>query len=154
MNEKKQTKIMKLLNEVVFPCSSGVYLFSERPALEGAHAVFCAKEMFELLDNNALILTKEKRQKFEKHKKGIQIVKSWAKSKGLKAETEVDVSVGVADVLVYADDLGIFEIGTTRPTKMILLLKHIVRLGTPCTVHFWPYGTTDAFVFRNWRRSK
>ncbi len=151
MNREKQTKIMELLNEVVFPCSRGVYLFSERPALEGAHAVFCAKEMFELLDSKALILTKEKRQKFEKHKKGIQIVRSWAKSQDLKVETEVDVSVGVADVLVYADDLGIFEIGTTRPTKMILLLKYIVRQGVPCTVHFWPYGTTDAFVFRNWK---
>ncbi len=151
MSENKQVKILKLLNEVVFPCSRGTYLFSERPALEGVHASFCAKEMFELLDKKALILTKEKHPKFKKHKTGVKIVKSWAKSMDLKVETEVDISVGVADVLVYADDLGIFEIGSIRPTKMILLLKFVVRLGTPCTVHFWPYGTTDAFVFKNWR---
>ncbi len=47
----------KLLNDVVFPCSRGSYLYSERPALEGVHAALCAKEMEELLENKILELT-------------------------------------------------------------------------------------------------
>lgn len=80
----------------------------------------------------------------------MEVVTSWAKAMKLDFEKEVDISVGVADVLVYGDDVGVFEIGATRPTKMILLLKYIIRLTTPFTVHFWPYGTQNAFVFRNW----
>ena len=76
---------------------------------------------------------------------------SWAESLNLCWVKEVDISIGVADVLVYADDIGIFEIGTTRPTKMILLLKYIARLDGFYTVHFWPYSGPDAFVFRNWQ---
>ncbi|HUS52272.1 MAG TPA: hypothetical protein VMX77_02290 [Candidatus Bathyarchaeia archaeon] len=151
MTKKNSDKIMKILNETVFPCSRGVYLFSERPSFEGVHAYFCAREIFELLENRSLIFKKERRPSFEKHQEGVKIVKNWAESKSLENKTEVDVSVGVADVLVYADDVGIFEIGSTRPTKMILLLKFIARLDSPFTVHFWPYGTTAAFVFRNWR---
>jgi len=117
MIKNKENKISKILNEVVFPCARGTYLFSERPALEGVHAFFCAKEIVEILDNNALILIREKRKSFETHKEGVEIVKSWAKSKHLEFVEEIDISIGVADVLVYADDVGIFEIGTTRPTK-------------------------------------
>ena len=38
-------KAEEILNQVVFACSWGSYLLSERPALEGAHAVLCAKEI-------------------------------------------------------------------------------------------------------------
>ncbi len=78
-------------------------------------------------------------------------MKSWANSLGLEFEEEVDVSVGTADVLVYADDIGIFEIGTTRPSKMVLLLRYVARMSPrPFTVHFWPYGTKLGFAFQNW----
>lgn len=151
--KNSQDKILWLLNNVVFSCSRGTTLFSERPALEGAHAYFCAKEIGELLENRALIFAKEKRKSFKTHEEGIEIVKAWAKARDLSFAEEVDISVGVADVLIHGDDTGIFEIGTTRPTKMILILKYVVRLQRPFTVHFWPYGTTDAFVFKNWHRS-
>lgn len=153
MIKNRQEKILKLLNEVVFPCSYGTYLFSERPVLEGVHAFFCAKEILEMLENKVLILTKKKRQSFKNHQRGIEVVKSWAKLMNLETEEEIDLSVGRVDVLVYADDIGIFEIGTTRPTKMILLLKYITKLSNPYTVHFWPYGTNNAFVFKNWKKN-
>lgn len=151
MREVNSNKLTKLLNEVVYPCCIGVYIFSERPALEGVHAFLCAKEILEMLENGALIMTREKHSRFDNHKEGIEIVKSWAESVNLKVEKEVDISVGVADVLVYADDIGIFEIGTIRPTKMLLLLKYIVKIQRPFTVHFWPYGSSDAIVFKNWK---
>lgn len=141
-----------ILNEVVFPCLRGSYLLSERPALEGAHTVLCAKEICELLNNKNLILEfKDDLPIFESHQQGKKLVKGWAASKSLDYEEEVDVSIGVADVLVYADDIGIFEIGSTRPTKMLLLLKYIARMDSPFTVHFWPYGAGKAIVFRNWK---
>ncbi|OGM24669.1 hypothetical protein A3D00_00025 [Candidatus Woesebacteria bacterium RIFCSPHIGHO2_02_FULL_38_9] len=140
-----------ILNNIVFPCSRGTYLFSERPALEGAHAVLCAKEICELINRKVLIFDVKQRPMFESHNEGKSIVGLWAESVNLEFEKEVDVSVGVADVLVYADDIGIFEIGFTRPTKMLLLLKYIVRQDHPFTVHFWPYGMNKAFVFRNWK---
>lgn len=140
-----------ILNHIVFACSRGTYLFSERPQLEGVHAALCAKEISELLKNKALILAIKKRDTFDTHEEGKNLVAKWAKSFNLAYEKEVDISVGVADVLVYADDVGIFEIGTTRPTKMILLLKYIARENRPFTVHFWPYGTNESFVFKNWR---
>lgn len=62
--KSRNEKIFQLLNEVVFPCCYGVYLLSERPALEGVHAYFCAKEMWEILENKNLVFTKEKRQAF------------------------------------------------------------------------------------------
>lgn len=79
---------------------------------------------------------------------------AWAKSLDLDYEVEIDISIGVADVIVYADDTGVFEIGTTRPTKMLLLLKYIARQDRPYTVHFWPYGTNEAIVFKNWYQNK
>ena len=88
--------------------------------------------------------------KFEKHEEGVKRVINWAKSRGLDYEVEVDVSVGVADVLLYGDDIGIFEIGTTRPTKLLLLLKYIVRFERPYTVHLWPYATNKGICFQNW----
>lgn len=139
-----------ILQKVVFPCCRGSYLLSERPALEGVHAYFCAKEIKELLENQNLALDIVPNHLFKTHKEGMDTVISWAQSLNLSWEKEVDMSIGVADVLVYADDIGIFEIGTTRPTKMILLLKYIVRLDGFYTVHFWPYGTAEAFIFRNW----
>lgn len=139
-----------ILNNIVFPCSVGAYLISERPSLEGVHAVLCAKEICELLDREALTLNVGIREKFESHNEGKKLVASWAKSQNLKYDKEVDISVGVADILVYGDDLGIFEIGTTRPTKMLLMLKYIAKQTTPLTVHFWPYGTNKSFIFKNW----
>lgn len=108
----------EILQRIVFPCCRGSYLLSERPALEGVHAFLCAKEINELLENKQLELDIEVNHLFKTHKEGIELVISWAKSKSLQRDTEVDISIGVADVLVYADDIGIFEIGTTRPTKM------------------------------------
>lgn len=145
-----QAKILEILNTVVFPCARGVTLFSERPALEGVHAFWCARDINELLERKILVFAQEKRKIFQTHKEGIGIVKDWAKSMNLRFAEEVDISVGVADVLVYGGDIGIFEIGATRPAKMILILKYVVRFQRPFTVHFWPYGTTSAFVFRNW----
>ncbi len=110
----------------------------------------CAKEICELLDRNALTLDIGSRMNFETHSDGKNLVAAWAKSKNLEYDKEVDISVGVADVLVYGDDLGIFEIGTTRPTKILLLLKYIAKQTTPLTVHFWPYGTNESFIFKNW----
>jgi hypothetical protein len=142
---------IEILQRVVFLCCRGSYLLSERPTLEGVHAFLCAKEINELLENKQLELDVEPNHLFATHKEGIQIVISWAESLNLCWVKEVDISIGVADVLVYADDIGIFEIGTTRPTKMILLLKYIARLDGFYTVHFWPYSGPDAFVFRNWQ---
>lgn len=145
-------KIFEVLNDVVFPCMRGAKLApsSKRSSFEGVHAFFCAKEIVGLLENRALILDKRKRKPFKTHKEGKEIVKKWAQSMKLEFEEEVDISVGVADVIVYADDIGIFEIGTTVPTKILLILKYISRLQTPWTVHFWPYGKKEALVFRNW----
>jgi len=140
-----------ILNNVVFPCAQGVYLISERPALEGVHAVLCAKEIAGMLNSNNLTLSFYDRENFETHSEGKDLVVNWAKSLSLDFAKEVDVSIGVADVLVYADDLGIFEIGTTRPTKMLLLLKYIARQDSPYTVHFLPYGINKAIVFKNWK---
>lgn len=140
-----------VLNHIVFPCSRGTYLMSERPALEGVHAALCAKEISSLLKHKILTLGISKRRYFEKHNEGKNIVANWARKHYLDFEKEVDISIGVADVLVYADDVGIFEIGTTRPSKMILLLKYIARQNRPITAHFWPYGTRDAFIFKNWK---
>lgn len=140
-----------ILNNVVFACARGTYVISERPALEGVQAVLCAKEIFNLLQNNSLILEMNRRNRFESHKEGIKKVTDWAKSNKLDFDTETDISVGVADVLIYGDDIGIFEIGTTRPTKMLLLLKYILREDHPMTIHFWPYGSDIAIVFKNWK---
>jgi len=119
--------------------------------LEGVHAVLCAKEIAGMLNSNNLTLSFYDRENFETHSEGKDLVVNWAKSLSLDFAKEVDVSIGVADVLVYADDLGIFEIGTTRPTKMLLLLKYIARQDSPYTVHFLPYGINKAIVFKNWK---
>lgn len=142
---------LDVLNKVVFPCARGTYLLSERPSLEGVHAALCAKEITRLLNNSNLILDVFERAGFEDHDEGKAVVASWAKKVKLDFQKEIDISVGVADVLVYGDDIGIFEIGTTRPTKMILLLTYIAKQTTPYTVHFWPYGSKKAIVFRNWK---
>lgn len=140
-----------ILNNIVFPCSRGTYILSERPQLEGVHAVLCAKEISILLVKKALILEIRASNLFETHDEGKEKVRLWANSLNLDYDEEIDILVGVADVLVYADDLGIFEIGTTRPTKMLLLLKYIAKEDHPMTVHFWPYGTNKAFIFKNWK---
>lgn len=140
-----------ILNNVVFPCSRGAYLISERQVLEGVHAALSATEISNLLKDKVLTLDFATRKSFEKHSEGKNLVAKWAKSRGLEFDKEVDISIGVADVLVYADDVGIFELGTTRPTKMILLLKYIAREDRPYTVHFWPYGTKEAIIFKNWK---
>ena len=88
---------------------------------------------------------------FDNHDQGKDLVVKWAVSNNLEFTKESDISVGVADVLVYGDDLGIFEIGTTRPTKMLLLLKYISKQNTCYTLHFWPYGSNKAIVFKNWK---
>lgn len=139
-----------VLNDIVFGCAKGTLLTSERQGLEGVHAVLCAKELQVMLNRQNLVLFESNRPSFEKHNEGKQIVANWAMSQNLEFGLEADISIGVADVLVYGADLGIFEIGTTRPTKMLLLLKYIARQNSPYSVHFWPYGTNKAFVFRNW----
>lgn len=139
-----------ILNNIVFACARGTLLKSERQALEGVHAVLCAKEMFRMLTKQNLILFEYTRLVFQKHDLGKEIIADWAKSQNLEFEKEIDISVGVADVIVYGADIGIFELGTTRPSKMLLLLKYISKQNTPYTVHFWPYSTNKAYVFRNW----
>lgn len=140
----------EILQNVVFPCTRGSYIYSERPSLEGVHAYLCAKEITSLLENCEIFLDIKEHSVFDKHQQGISIVSQWAENNGLKFQKEIDISVGVADVLVYADDTSIFEIGTTRPTKMVLLLKYISKLDGFYTVHFWPYVENNAFIFRNW----
>lgn len=140
-----------ILNNVVFPCARGSFVAGERHSLEGVHAVLCAKEIFNLLKNRSLILELEERKSFENHNDGKKIVVEWAQLNNLGFSMETDISIGVADVLVYGEDLGIFEIGTTRPTKMLLLLRYILRERRPITVHFWPYGSNLAIVFKNWK---
>jgi hypothetical protein len=103
-----------------------------------------------MLNHQNLTLIEHKRSVFEKHDLGKEIVIAWAVKQKLEFEKEVDISVGVADVIIYGDDIGIFEIGTTRPTKMLLLLKYIARQNTSYTLHFWPYGTDRSIVFKNW----
>lgn len=78
------------------------------------------------------------------------IVSDWAEKTNLNCQKEIDLSVGVIDVVVYAGDTGLFEIGTTRPTKIILLLHYITKMSGNYTVHFWPYSSKDSFIFRNW----
>ena len=141
-----------ILNNIVFTCAKGTDLgTSGRQSLEGVHAVLCAKEIYAMIENNNIILNEYKRWFFESHDEGKDKVVEWARSVGLGSIKEVDISVGVADVLVYGEDLGIFEIGTTRPTKMLLLLKYISKQNTCYTVHFWPYGSDKAIVFKNWK---
>ncbi len=140
-----------VLNSVVFPCTRGTYVTSERPALEGVYAVLCAKEILNLIQHGLLEMEMKRREDFASHSEGVKKVSDWAKLNKLDFDTEIDISVGVADVLVYGDDIGIFEIGTTRPTKMLLLLKYILREDHPMTVHFWPYGTNNGIVFKNWK---
>lgn len=140
-----------ILNNIVFTCAKGTDLeTSGRQSLEGVHAVLCAKEIYEMIKNRNITFSESERPVFGTHNQGKEIVVKWAKSNNLTFDKEVDVSVGVADVLVYGNDLGIFEIGTTRPTKMLLLLKYIARQDTYYTVHFWPYGNNKAMIFRNW----
>lgn len=143
--------VIFILNNVVFPCSRGIYLISERESFEGVHAVLCAKEIVSILENKNLKLEISKKPVFEIHNDGKKMVCDWATSKGLDYDLETDISVGIADVLVYGEDIGIFEIGTTRPTKILLLLKYISRENHPMTVHFWPYGSDVAIVFKNWK---
>lgn len=141
-----------ILNNIVFACAKGTDLgTSGRQSLEGVHAVLCANEISEMLIKQNLILFEYTRPVFEKHDLGKEIVANWARSQNVEFEKEIDISIGVADVIVYGDDLGIFELGTTRPTKILLLLKYISRQNTPYTVHFWPYGSDKAFVFKNWK---
>lgn len=140
-----------ILNNIVFACAKGSDLgISGRQSLEGVHAVLCAKEIFVMIENRNIKFQELERPIFETHNQGKEIVAEWARSFNLDSDKEVDISVGVADALVYGDDLGIFEIGTTRPTKMLLLLKYIAKQDTYYTVHFWPYGTNKALVFTNW----
>lgn len=150
-NNRDSNKVVDILQKVVFPCSRGTYLFSERPSLEGVHSYLCAKEINELLEKRVLSLSFYKYQSFKFHKEGVNIVKSWANHMNLLTLEEVDISIGIADVLVYGDDIGIFEIGTTRPTKMLLLLKYIAQLNGLYTVHLWPYQAEEAIVFQNWQ---
>lgn len=139
-----------ILNNIVFVCARGTYMQSERQSLEGVHAVLCAKEIFKMISDRNITFTEFERSVFDKHNQGKEFVTNWAKSVDLDSDMEVDISVGVADVLVYGNDIGIFEIGTTRPTKMLLLLKYISKQKSFYSVHFWPYGSNKAFVFRNW----
>ena len=60
----------EILNRVVFACSRGSYLVSERPALEGVHAALCAKEIAELLEMKALVLEFTKRKRIGNHHQG------------------------------------------------------------------------------------
>ena len=139
-----------ILQRVVFPLCRGSYLFSERPSLEGVHSFLCAKEIYELIKSNRIFLDTVHRQEFITHKEGKKIVVDWAVNSKLDYQMEVDISVGVVDVIIYADDTGLFEIGTTRPTKIILLLHYISKMNGFYTVHFWPYSSKESFVFRNW----
>jgi len=113
-------KVTDILQRIVFPCSYGSYLLSERPALEGVHAFLCAKEIYGLLETKQLILNIEMCPVITNHREGKDLIISWATCFNLPYIVEVDISVGVADVVIYADDVGIFEIGTTRPTKLDL----------------------------------
>lgn len=149
MNNKAIT-VEYILNEVIQPCSWG-FITSERPQLKVANAFLCAKEIFNMLENKNIFLNIEKRDFFKNHNQGKKIISDWAISKNLEFSHEIDVSVGVADVVIYASDLGIFEIGTTKPIKMLLLLKYIFREKRSITVHFWPYESDKAFIFRNWK---
>lgn len=64
----------EILQQIVFPCSRGNYLFSERPALEGVHAFFCAKEVKELLDTRQLVLNVEACPVIKTHREGKELV--------------------------------------------------------------------------------
>lgn len=140
-----------ILNNIVFACAKGTDLgSSERQSLEGVHAVLCVKEILKMINDQNISLVESDRPFFENHDQGKDIVVRWADLNGLDSDKEVDISVGVADVLVYGEDLGIFEIGTTRPTKMLLLLKYISKQNTCYTIHFWPYGSKKAIIFKNW----
>lgn len=143
-------KITDILQNIVFPLSRGSYLFSERPSLEGVHAFLCAKEIFNLIEYKKIYLEVLFHPEFKNHNEGKKTVTDWAVKSGLNCQAEVDISVGVVDVIVYADDIGLFEIGTTRPTKIILLLHYISKMSGCYTVHFWPYDSLESFVFRNW----
>ena len=140
----------EILNRIVFPLSRGSYLFSERPSLEGVHAFLCAKEIHQLLISEVILVSFLPQQEFKTHKGGFKLIIDWASRSNLSYQTEVDISIGVVDVIVYADDIGLFEIGTTRPTKIILILNYIVRMSGIYTVHFWPYNSLESIVFRNW----
>src|SRR3989344_960014 len=135
-----------ILQRVVFPLSRGSYLFSERPSLEGVHAFLCAKEIYELLKSERLYFNFAAQPVFKTHKEGVDFISDWASKSKLIIQTEVDISVGIVDVIVYADDTGLFEIGTTRPTKIILLLNYIARMSGIYTVHFWPYNSLESIV--------
>ena len=143
-------KTEEILQEIVFPLSRGTYLFSERPAMEGVHAYFCAKEISSLLNNRQLLLDTRNIPIIKNHRDGIDIVVNWALHHNLGYQKELDISVGVVDVIVYADDFGLFEIGTTRPSKLILLLKYISKLDDYYSIHFWPYQSNLSFIFKNW----
>ena len=140
----------EIFSSAVVSCMRSGYSSSDGSLFESVHAALCAKEIASLLNNKALILEFTERQEFDNHDEGKHIIAKWAKLKKLDFEFELNVSIAVVDVLIYADDVGIFEIGTTRTTKMILLLKYISRQDRPYTVHFWPYGTNKGIVFKNW----
>lgn len=139
-----------ILQNVVFPCMAGPYLLSGRAVLEGIDAFLCAKEISEMIEAKILFLENYSHPFFNTHGEGKELVKAWTTIYNLEFEEEVDISIGVADVVVYAADTGIFEIGTTRPTKILLLLKYLIKLSKPYSIHFWPYKIKNAFVFRNW----
>jgi hypothetical protein len=44
-----------------------------------------------------------------------------------------------------------FDSGQNLPTKMLLLLRYIMREDHPMTGHFWPYGSENAIIFKNWK---
>lgn len=148
----RQTRQLNILNKIVFPCVFGApTLIGERPQLEGVVSAMCAKEIDDLLTNGNLTLDVQNAPVFETHGQGKDLIKQWAALNGLDWSEEIDVSVGVVDVLVHADDTGIFEIGNIKPAKIALLLRLISKLPKPFTVHLWPYEVRQAFVFRNWK---
>lgn len=135
---------------MIVPCTFGsTAIDTDRPTIELVHAALCAKEIYFLLFEHYLVLSIVSIESVTDHDKGKQVVCQWAKENNLEFDTEVDTFVGVADVLVRGEDTGIFEIGYTKPSKIVLLLRFIAKQTRPYSIHLWPYGSR-AFIFRNW----
>ena len=135
---------------MVVPCTFGsTAIDTDRPTIELVHAALCAKEIYFLLAEHYLVLSIVSIESVADHDTGKQVVCQWAKDNHLEYDMEIDTFVGVADVLVYGEDIGIFEIGYTKPSKVVLLARFIAKQARPYSIHLWPYGPR-AFILRNW----
>ena len=143
-------KILEMVNRLSWS-SYGIGITPTSSIRQFAVASYLvAEKLKSWLDDKNLILEEYKKPMFKDHNKGKDLIVNWAKEMKLDYKKEIDIGVETADVLLYADDIGIFEVGTIPPLRLFLLLKMVIKMDKPMSLHFWPYFDKNAYVFKNW----